>query len=341
MIHLIQWIVKVNSIKIGSLHEVQSWRAAAGVKLQSAAGISINVTPPEDEEADEYSAPSHPRERRKLSSPWNLQNLQPEHPADRSSDNVSSIKRRFSAMVPAAAAAAVSRRLSATLSWCLSSSMPVSPHIIRQGRTLCIQYMRYKIKRSDLPFKKTLVLQRLSSMLETESAAAAGGAAGGALAALAALCAALERTRPRLYAGVARQAARAPAATLRDEAAVAALVLALAREICKDTITWAKVASVYALCGSLAAEAAAACGEAREELLAAPPAAVADLLEDQLGVWVAAHGGWNGLVEYCNASEKDQNSERNLHILVSVILTFSVVLLFVRWLIPAPWRQFV
>lgn len=51
-------------------------------------------------------------------------------------------------MVTSAAAAAVSRRLSATIGWCLATPTQIKPQIVRQGRALCIQYIKTQIRRS-------------------------------------------------------------------------------------------------------------------------------------------------------------------------------------------------
>lgn len=67
-------------------------------------------------------------------------------------------KRRFSTMVSSAAAAAVSRRLSATIGWCLASPTQVKPQIVRQGRALCLQYIKTQIRRSTLCAKKVIEL---------------------------------------------------------------------------------------------------------------------------------------------------------------------------------------
>lgn len=56
---------------------------------------------------------------------------------------------------------------------------------------------------------------------------------------------------------------------------------------------WLQIAAVYCVCGALAKEAAeAAEGEPALELVAAPAAAMADLLHEEAGSWVASHGGW-------------------------------------------------
>lgn len=50
---------------------------------------------------------------------------------------------------------------------------------------------------------------------------------------------------------------------------------------------------MYCICGALAKEAAeAAEGEPALELVTAPAAAIADLLHEETGTWVAYHGGW-------------------------------------------------
>lgn len=47
------------------------------------------------------------------------------------------------------------------------------------------------------------------------------------------------------------------------------------------------------MCGALAREAAEASeGEPALELVAAPAAAIADLLHEEAGSWIASHGGW-------------------------------------------------
>lgn len=52
---------------------------------------------------------------------------------------------------------------------------------------------------------------------------------------------------------------------------------------------------MFCVCGALAKEAAeAAEGEPAAELIIAPAAALADLLHEEPGNWVATNGGWVG-----------------------------------------------
>ncbi|XP_026333266.1 bcl-2-related ovarian killer protein homolog A-like, partial [Hyposmocoma kahamanoa] len=264
--------------------------------------IAIHVTPPDGDEDDEFVPPL--RVRRKLSTPVSALEGADGLAALRSSDiqrgSVQSLspldrtKRRFSTMVSSATAAAVSRRLSATIGWCLATPTQVKPQIVRQGRALCLQYIKTQIKRSAINTKKQIVIKRLQNMIETECGAeAAANVEHGVIAAMRALCVALERKRPEAFRHVARQATRAPSAMLRSDTALAELALALGRRVTRDSITWSKIAAVYCICGALAREAAeAAEGEPAIELVAAPAAAIADLLHEDTGSWIAAHGGW-------------------------------------------------
>lgn len=180
-------------------------------------------------------------------------------------------------------------------------------------------------------------MKRLQGMVETECGEeAVTNTEAGVLAGLRALCAALERKRPDAFRQVARQATRAPSAMLKSDTALAELALALGRRITRENITWSKIAAVYCVCGALAREAAeAAEGEPTLELVAAPAAAIADLLHEDPGSWIASHGGWNGLVERLRASERDHHSEKNLQLMVSFFVLICLSLTLLRWMLHA------
>ncbi|CAH1644932.1 unnamed protein product [Spodoptera littoralis] len=217
-----------------------------GLRIPEASNIAIQVTPPDGEEDDEF-VPTL-RMRRKLSTPLsampgvtdgliNLPNLRAS--PSRSLSPLDRTKRRFSTMVSSSTAAAVSRRLSATIGWCLASPTQVKPQIVRQGRALCLQYIKTQIRRSTLCEKKTECGEEAVSNSES-----------GVLVGLRALCAALERKRPDAFRQVARQATRAPSAMLRSDTALAELALALARRITRENITWSKNGLVERLLAS-------------------------------------------------------------------------------------------
>lgn len=329
--------------EIGSLRNTK-WRLR-GTDVRKNNNIAIQVTPPDGEEDDEFAPTPTLRVRRKMSTPLSalprandgtsvLTGSSRSSPT-RSLSPLDRTKRRFSTMVSSAAAAAVSRRLSATIGWCLTPPTQVKPQIVRQGRALCLQYIKSQIKRSTICFKKQIVIKRLQRMIETECGEeATNNVEMGVLSALRILCAALERKRPDAFRHVARQATRAPSTMLRSDTALAELALALARRITRENITWSKIAAVYCICGALAREAAeAADGEPAVELVTAPAAAVADLLHEESGSWIASHGGWDGLIERLRASERDQRSEKNLRVVVSFFAIACLTLLLFRWVL--------
>ncbi|CAG4944835.1 unnamed protein product [Colias eurytheme] len=154
------------SCLIGPLTDIK-WQLN-GKKTQGDNNIAIHVTPPDGDEDNEFVPPLRPR--RKLSTPLSAfpgadgfkmsvdgLRLSP----TRSLSPVDRTKRRFSTMVSTAAAAAVSRRLSATIGWCLAIPTQVKPQIVRQGRALCLQYIKTQIRRSMACPKKNGLIERL------------------------------------------------------------------------------------------------------------------------------------------------------------------------------------
>lgn len=77
--------------------------------------------------------------------------------------NTLSARRRFSNVSDV-----VTRKLSSTIGWKLPSAVPTQD-LVTQGKCLCGQYVRNRLKRSGL-FTKKLGLQRLRSIIGTPSA---------------------------------------------------------------------------------------------------------------------------------------------------------------------------
>lgn len=78
-------------------------------------------------------------------------------------NNTSSARRRFSNVSDV-----VTRKLSSTIGWKIPSVIPTQD-LVTQGKCLCGQYIRNRLKRSGL-FTKKLGLQRLRSIIGTPSA---------------------------------------------------------------------------------------------------------------------------------------------------------------------------
>lgn len=76
----------------------------------------------------------------------------------------SSARRRFSNVSDV-----VSRKLSNTIGWKIPTPTPVpTQEIVTQGKCLCGQYIRFRLKRSGV-FTKRLALQRIRSIVGTPS----------------------------------------------------------------------------------------------------------------------------------------------------------------------------
>lgn len=96
--------------------------------------------------------------KRKFSFPVNL------HSSSLLGDvNTLSARRRFSNVSDV-----VTRKLSSTIGWKLPAAVPTQD-LVTQGKCLCGQYVRNRLKRSGL-FTKKLGLQRLRSIIGTPSA---------------------------------------------------------------------------------------------------------------------------------------------------------------------------
>lgn len=80
-----------------------------------------------------------------------------------SEPNTISARRRFSNVSDV-----VTRKLSSTIGWKLPIAIPTAD-LVTQGKCLCGQYIRNRLKRSGL-FTKKLGLQRLRSIIGTPSA---------------------------------------------------------------------------------------------------------------------------------------------------------------------------
>lgn len=185
-------------------------------------------------------------------------------------------KRRFSNV------SAVSRKLSSTIGW-RTNSVPTAD-IVSQGKTLCGQYIRCRLKRSNM-FNRKCGLQRLCSVANLPG----GYVVREVFPELVNIGVELERLHPALYAGVGRQASCTP--VLATEAAVTAVVTGVARQLAISGLTWAKVVSLFAVTGGLAADFVR---QGHPQLVQALVNAMGDALDYHVADWIAHNGGWVG-----------------------------------------------
>ncbi|XP_026286881.1 bcl-2-related ovarian killer protein-like isoform X2 [Frankliniella occidentalis] len=232
------------------------------------------------------------RSRRKMSTPAALLGHSDHHALALAHMAAMAPRRRFSNVSDA-----VSRKLSSTIGWRTVPAHSKIVEIVGQGKALCGQYIRSRLKRAGL-FDRKCGLQRLRSAAALNapqglSAGAAGGVLREVFSELNAVGLELERRHPKVYTGVARQAAAGP--IVSDKTAASALT-AVGRDLLKHDVTWGKVISLYAVAGALAVDCVR---QGHPEYLHALVAAVGQLLEDDLAPWIADNGGWVALVQHC------------------------------------------
>ena len=128
----------------------------------------------------------------------------------------------------------VTRKLSSTIGW-KSAQIPAQ-EIVTQGKMLCGQYIRSRLKRAGV-FNRKLGLQRMRSIIATPTVSIMREV----FPALSFVGEELERMHSRVYNGVARQISRTPGGDLQSSENTAVLLGAIARELFKTDITWGKV----------------------------------------------------------------------------------------------------
>lgn len=177
----------------------------------------------------------------------------------------------------------VSRKFSNTIGW-RSSSIPIQD-IVTQGKTLCGQYIRCRLKRSGM-FSRKCGLQRLRS-----AASLPGGyVVREVFPELLGVGQELERMHPKLYIGVARQASSSPGGgVLATDKAVNTVLTSVARELLRSEMTWAKVVSLYAVAGGLAVDCVR---QGHPEYLQSIIESMGEVLEEEVASWIGENGGW-------------------------------------------------
>ncbi|XP_049291194.1 bcl-2-related ovarian killer protein-like isoform X3 [Anopheles funestus] len=179
----------------------------------------------------------------------------------------------------------VTRKLSSTIGW----KQPVLPSqdIITQGKCLCGQYIRCRLKRSGV-FNRKLGLQRIRSIVGTPSIHVVREV----FPALLSVGEELERMYPRIYNGIARQLTRFGRGELKTPETAPVLLSAIARDLFKVDITWGKVVSLFAIAGGLSVDCVR---QGHPDYLPKLVEGVADVIEDELVTWISENGGWIGL----------------------------------------------
>ncbi|XP_058827386.1 bcl-2-related ovarian killer protein-like [Topomyia yanbarensis] len=184
----------------------------------------------------------------------------------------------------------VTRKLSSTIGW----KQPIVPSqdIITQGKCLCGQYLRCRLKKSGV-FNRKLGLQRIRSIIGTPSIHIVREV----FPVLLSVSDELERMYPRVYNGVARQLTRIGRGELKTPETAPVLLSAIARDLFKNEITWGKVVSLFAIAGGLSVDCVR---QGHPDFLPKLIEGVADVIEDELVIWISENGGWVRIVVAIN-----------------------------------------
>lgn len=224
-------------------------------------------------------------------------------------------KRRFSNVGDV-----VSRKLSNTIGWRTPNVPP--QEVISQGRMLCGQYIKHRLKRSGI-FSKKLCLYRLRSVIGTSSGVIVREVSPFLMAA----GIELERMYPKLYTSISRQASLSPGGVLVSDKTAAGLLAAIAHELLKVDITWGKVVSVFAVAGGLAVDCVC---QGHPEYLHGLMEGMTEVLEDDLAEWVATNGGWTALCSQCKCPETDLSLVEYASILALIIAVLLLAYFIIR-----------
>uniref|UniRef100_A0A1L8DJB6 Putative apoptosis regulator protein of the bcl-2 family n=2 Tax=Nyssomyia neivai TaxID=330878 RepID=A0A1L8DJB6_9DIPT len=165
----------------------------------------------------------------------------------------------------------------------------VSPQdIVAQGKCLCLQYIRCRLKRAGALNRK--VVQRLRTI--TIESPNTNTITRDVFPILNGLGEELERMHPRVYNNVGRQLSRAWS-DLPEADTLSLLLAEVAKELFRGGTTWARVISFIAVMGGLALDCVRL---GRSDALPRLVEVFGHIIEEDLMVWLEAHGGWKGLL---------------------------------------------
>ncbi|XP_049540246.1 bcl-2-related ovarian killer protein-like [Anopheles darlingi] len=188
--------------------------------------------------------------------------------------------------------------------------LTTSQDVIQQGKRLCGEYIRARLKRSGLLNRK--ILQRLRNSIVPDGASAGIGSVGGgsgmmliaggggavvreAFPILHGMGIELERMHPRLYTNVSRQISNEPWGELTEPDTVGYLLHIVAKDLFKTGVTWGKVISLFAIAGGLAVDCVR---QDHTDYLQQLIEGTTDVIEEDLAGWLVERGGWLGLQDH-------------------------------------------
>ncbi|XP_050080849.1 bcl-2-related ovarian killer protein-like [Anopheles maculipalpis] len=203
--------------------------------------------------------------------------------------------------------------------------LTTSQDVINQGKCLCGEYIRGRLKRSGLLNRK--ILQRLRNSMEHCAAVGGGVVVREALPILNGMGEELERMHPRLYTNVSRQISNEPWGELTEPDTVGYLLHVVAKDLFKSGITWGKVISLFAIAGGLAVDCVR---QDHADYLQQLIEGTADVIEEDLSGWLVERGGWLGLQDHVHPPQPEITVTGWLSITALTLVVIYVVSLFLR-----------
>ncbi|CAD7089287.1 unnamed protein product [Hermetia illucens] len=224
----------------------------------------------------------------------------------------------------------VTRKFSHTIGWKIAQ-IP-SQDIINQGKCLCGQYIKRRLKRSGL-FNRKLGLQRIRSIIGTGADSAS--VVREVFPTLMVLGDELERMHPRTYSGVFRQISRAPGGEIPSAEAISIILGSVGRELFRLEITWGKIISLFAIAGGLAVDCVR---QGHPDYLPGLVEGVTEVIEDELTTWVNEKGGWMGLNSHVlpasNKLTKLEWTSLVIGFIFALFIIFVLLRIIITYLIP-------
>lgn len=186
---------------------------------------------------------------------------------------------------------AVSQHLQSTIGW---KAPPNEALIGEQAKCLAAKYLHFKLRKCGLIHKK-LRFPRLRSAMasslgdtDTDTDTDPDGSLNRIALELRYIIQELERASPKLYQSVTQQIGFA-SALFASPAALRHVHHLLARELCRDEVTWAKVGALYAATGALAVDCVRG---GHPDYVLELVDSLADFVAQDLAVWLSQQGGW-------------------------------------------------
>lgn len=145
------------------------------------------------------------------------------------------------------------------------------------------------------------------------------------------MCETLERMHPRVYMNISRHLSRAPFGELEEAHTAPYLLNAVAKDLFKNGINWAKIVSIFTVSGGLAVDIVR---QGHYDYLPRLIETTGDIVEDDLVPWLMEHGGWSGLLEHIRPNYCYFNQEFTpyqwITIATAVLFGFYAVAFIVR-----------